>query len=167
MSGCSSEDEELSLPLAWYDMLDLHLTTVLQAPDGTMTDNQSLNGKIVVIEFWATWCGPCRRSLSHLNEVAQECKDDPIQFISITFEEEKVVSDFTKDNPIEGWIGIDQASDIPRIGKTAKAFGVTAIPHAVVIDQHGFIITHTHPSLISREGLLNIMKERPWPPKNQ
>ena len=161
------EDEQRKLPLPFMDFVDISLANVLQAPEGATATRQSLNGKIVVLEFWATWCGPCRRSIPHLNKVADECKDDPVQFISITFEDERVVREFLKETPINGWVGIDRPSDIPRRGRTAKAHGVVSIPHAVVLDQHGFVVSHTHPSLISREGLLNITKERPWPPGGQ
>lgn len=168
--GCGKTEpqgEQLKLPLPFMDMVDINLATVLQAPKGTVATRSGLNGKIVVLEFWATWCGPCRPALLHLNKVAEECKDDPIQFIAITFEDESVVRDFLQETPMKGWVGIDQPSDIPKIGRTAKAHGVVAIPHTVVLDQHGFVVAQTHPSLISRDGLLNIMKERPWPPRGQ
>jgi len=168
--GCSdkgSEDEQFQLPLPFMEWVDISLDKVLQAPEGTVATRESLKGKIVVLEFWATWCGPCIRTIPHLNKVAEECKDSPVQFISITFEDESVVREYLQETPIKGWIGIDQPSDIPRLGKTAKAHGVVAIPHTVVLDQYGLLVAQTHPSLITRESLLNLMKERPWPPREQ
>src|SRR5882724_1084408 len=63
---------------------DLGLTAVLQSPDGTNADWASLKGKVVVLEFWATWCAPCIAVQPHLNELTDEFKDKSVQFISIT-----------------------------------------------------------------------------------
>lgn len=166
--GCKQKQgKELKLPLPWDEVVDFELVKVLQAPEGTIVNCELLKGKVVVLEFWATWCGPCRQAIPHLNKVAKECKNDPIQFIAITVEDEGTIKDFLRENPINAWIGIDSKSDIKIVGKTAKSFGVMSIPHAVIIEQHGFVVCHTHPSLISREGLLNLMKACSYPSPTQ
>jgi thiol-disulfide isomerase/thioredoxin len=72
----------------------LKLKTLLQAPDGTKASWGALKGKVVVLEFWATWCGPCVAAISHLNELADQFKDRPVQFIAVTDEGEKVIGPF-------------------------------------------------------------------------
>src|SRR5262249_33930918 len=52
----------------------LGLETILQAPAGTEATWASLKGKVVVLEFWATWCGPCIAAIPHLNEMADQFK---------------------------------------------------------------------------------------------
>ena len=52
-------------------MADLELQKVLNAPDGTIADLRHLRGRVIELEFWATWCGPCIVALPHLNEVAR------------------------------------------------------------------------------------------------
>jgi thiol-disulfide isomerase/thioredoxin len=51
-------------------------------------------GKVYVVEFWATWCGPCRQSMPHLTKMQEDYKDYNVTFISISDEERKVVDEF-------------------------------------------------------------------------
>jgi thiol-disulfide isomerase/thioredoxin len=155
--------------LPYMNFVDLDLDKLLQAPDGTVANIEHLKGKVVILEFWATWCGPCAAAMPHLNEVARACREagDPVVFIAITPEDEATVQKFLADHPIEGWVGLDKPSGTAGTGATAKRFGVQGIPHTVVIDQHGFLVAHTWSSLLTREGILNLMKSRPYPPSTQ
>src|SRR5712692_5337033 len=67
----------------------------------------ALAGKAVVLEFWATWCGPCYFAIPHLNQLAKEFERQPVQFLSITDEEQPLVEGFLQKRPINGWIGLD------------------------------------------------------------
>ena len=169
IASCTGDENDEYTPrsVPYMDMIDLELNKVFQAPDGAVAKREHLKGKVVVIEFWATWCGPCMPAITHMNQLVEECKNDPIQFISVTYEDERVVREFLDKHPISGWVGIDSPSNIDNLGATAKRFGAEAIPHAVVIDQHGFLVSQTQPWLVTRDGLLNIMKERPYPPPSE
>ena len=112
---------------------DLGLTGILQAPDGTNADWSSLKGKVVVLEFWATWCAPCIAVQPHLNELTEEFKDKPVQFISVTNEDEATVKNFLKRRQIKGWIGLDTNHVATR------AYGAFAIPKTVVVGTDGKI----------------------------
>jgi thiol-disulfide isomerase/thioredoxin len=107
----------------------LKLKTLLQAPEGTKASWGALKGKVVVLEFWAAWCGPCVGAIPHLNELAGQFKDRPVQFIAITDEDEKVIAPFLKKKPIHAWIGLDTDKSM------FKDYGITSIPHTVVVDR--------------------------------
>src|SRR5215471_21366282 len=81
----------------------LGLEKILQAPDGKKVEWGALKGKVVVLEFWATWCGPCVAAIPHLNELADKFKEEPIQFIAVTSEDEKVVRRFLRNKPLHAW----------------------------------------------------------------
>jgi thiol-disulfide isomerase/thioredoxin len=66
----SGTDVRNKLPL-------LQATDLLQAPPGTKLDAGSIRGNVVILEFWATWCGPCVVAIPHLNELAEEFKGKP------------------------------------------------------------------------------------------
>src|SRR5215831_9135496 len=72
----------------------LQATALLQAPDGAKLDAKSLEGKVVVLEFWATWCGPCVAAIPHLNELSDKFKNQPVQFVAITAEDEATIKPF-------------------------------------------------------------------------
>src|SRR5262245_46570784 len=59
----------------------LTLERLLQAPAGAKADWSALRGHVVVLEFWATWCVPCVRAVPHLNDLAEQFKDQPVQFL--------------------------------------------------------------------------------------
>jgi thiol-disulfide isomerase/thioredoxin len=142
--------------LPWLQAPPLMIDALPQAPDGAVADLQQLRGKLIVLEFWATWCGPCRKVIPHWNELVESCKDDPIVFISVTNEDAAKVRAWIEEHPVSGWIGLDRVSEEGGFGQTAAAFGVRAIPHTVVIDQYGILVAHTRPELLTRQGLLHL-----------
>jgi thiol-disulfide isomerase/thioredoxin len=87
----------------------------------------ALAGKAVVLEFWATWCGPCYFAIPHLNQLAEQFRDKPIQFLSITDEELPTVEGFLKKRPISGWVGVDRKNALH------KAYGFESVPVMVLI----------------------------------
>ena len=121
----------------------LHLEALLQAPGSTKATWDALKGNVVVLEFWATWCGPCRAALPHLNELAGQYKNKPVRFISITYEEEWKVKSYLSVNSIAGWIGIDHENSL------FKAFGFSGIPQTVLVDRNGRVAALLQPSQLT------------------
>jgi len=123
----------------------LKATALLQAPAGASLDAEKLKGKVVVLEFWATWCGPCVLAIPHLNELAEKFKNQPVQFIAITSEDEATVKTFLANKPINAWVALDA-------DKAMKAaFAVSAIPHTVVLGKDGSIATVTYPTSLTEQ----------------
>ncbi len=115
----------------------------------------ALAGKAIVLEFWATWCAPCIDAIPHINELAAQFKDRPVQFISITDEEPSLVEGFLKKKPIGGWVGID------RSNQSNKAYGREGIPFTVLIDAQGKVAAITHPSMIKASHIEDLLAGRP------
>lgn len=131
----------------------ISIEQLLQAPEGARADWKSLAGKVVVLEFWATWCGPCIVSIPHMNELADKFKDKPVQFIAVTNENRFVVERFLGQRQIRAWIGLDTDDSMIR------DYGVGSIPYAVVVDKTGMVRAVTTPVRLT-EGFLNELLEK-------
>jgi uncharacterized protein (TIGR03435 family) len=91
----------------------------------------------VVLEFWATWCGPCVASLPHFNQLAASLDPARFQFISVDDEDPKVVQEFLTKRKMAGWVGIDTT------GEVLKRFGVKGRPASIIVDTGGRIVAVT------------------------
>lgn len=129
----------------------LGLAKLLQAPEGRKVNWAELKGKVVVLEFWATWCAPCVAAIPHLNELADRFKDRPVQFIAVTDEDEKVITAFLKRKPIHAWVGLDSDKSM------FKDYRITGIPHTVVVDRKGKIAAITYPTSVTEAVLGDVL----------
>jgi thiol-disulfide isomerase/thioredoxin len=109
-------------------------------------------GMVYVVEFWATWCGPCQSAMPHLSELARKYKGKA-EVISIDVKEDKKTDFLPKVERFVKWSGdrmdyavaVDDTDDIMQ--KTwLTAAGSNGIPHLFIVDQQGKIAWHGHPN---------------------
>jgi len=104
---------------------------------------QSAKGKVLVVEFWATWCGPCKVTIPHLNKLQAKYRDREVLFVSISNEPAAKVKEFLKTTPMHYHVGIAASEGAYR----AYMAGVRGIPHAFVVDRAGKVAWSGHPMM--------------------
>jgi thiol-disulfide isomerase/thioredoxin len=118
--------------------------------DGKVLAMDDLQGKVVLLDFWATWCEPCREAMPHIRNVAKKFQGQPLVVLSVSLDEDeaKWKAYLTKNEMT--W---PQYRDGGFTGPVAKMFGVTAIPHTFTIDADG-VLQEEHVGDASIEGKL-------------
>ncbi len=112
--------------------------------DDNVVDLQSFQGKVVVLDFWATWCGPCLQGMPAMHALMEKYKDRPVQFIAVNREypmggPQSVgkVKNFLKGKAFTMQQINDNIEDVTK--SVSAAFQVASIPQVVIIDQQGMV----------------------------
>lgn len=116
-----------------------------------LSDKPETEGKFVLIDFWATWCGPCRKAIPDLNTYQEEFKDKLI-VIGISDETAGKVKRFKKPK-IEYYNAIDTKK------RLYNSLEVKGIPHCILIDPNGIVRWEGYPLLKGHELTSEIIKD--------
>jgi thiol-disulfide isomerase/thioredoxin len=124
--------------------------------DGQRISMDDLQGKVILIDFWATWCGPCREALPHVREIAKKFQGQPLVVLSVSVDsDEQKWKDFIAKSEMT-W---PQYFDGGFTGPIAKLFGVQAIPNTFTIDADG-VLQDEHIGDAAIEGKLKKLVSR-------
>ncbi len=116
---------------------------------GTKPD---MEGKPLLLEFWATWCPPCRTSIPHLNEIYAKFKDRGLLVVGVTDEPNAVIKKFQKDVPMDYAVATDTG------GRLNEKMGVSGIPTAFLVNKSGEIVWEGHPMQLRDEDIEKILE---------
>ena len=111
-----------------------------------------LKGHAAIVEFWATWCPPCRKSIPHLNELNKKYQGKGLVIIGVTDEDKATIEKFRKGVPMEYNVAIDKG------GKLGQQFGISGIPQAFVVGKDGKIVWEGHPAALNESVIENALK---------
>jgi thiol-disulfide isomerase/thioredoxin len=105
------------------------------ASGGTL-NIQELSGKVVFLNFWASWCGPCRAEMPSMEKLYQKFKPQGLEMLAINYvEKPETVRAFMREHKLSFPAGLDISGKI-----TTGLYGVTAFPTTYIIDREGRII---------------------------
>lgn len=111
--------------------------------DGNPVFLKVFRGKLVYIDFWATWCGPCRQETPYFKKLQLEYKDKDIAFVSVSIDHDK--STWQKTILEEKPVYLSVIADNGWNSKVTKAYQINMIPTFVLIDKEGKLITRDAP----------------------
>ena len=126
----------------------------LKSFDGKTVKLSDYKGKVIIIDFWATWCPPCRKGIPDLISIQNDYKNDVV-IIGISLDGEKTLKD------VPGFVK-SYAINYPIVygdDKVVAAYGgIEGIPTAFVVDKKGNIVDK-HVGLVPRDTYVNKIKE--------
>ena len=110
--------------------------SVVSLANGSTLKLSDLKGKVVLLNFWATWCPPCREEIPSMMKLNSLMAGKPFQMVAISVDEggKSAVESFFKES------GFSLPTYIDESGASAKSYGVTGIPESFVIDKQGVIV---------------------------
>ena len=101
-------------------------------------DSDSLRGKVVLVDFWASWCGPCRQSFPWMAAMHDKFAKRGLVIVAVNLDKDRAAADkFLATYRVPFTVAFDPA------GKTAEGFHVTAMPSSILLDRSGeILLTH-------------------------
>ncbi len=118
------ESDEIGRPAPGFQLKDL---------DGNLVSLEDFRGKVVMLDFWATWCGPCRSTMPELEKLQQEHPDDFVLLAVNLGEDEERVAPYVLSRRIQTRVLLDTDSSV------GMAYGASSIPVQFVIDKEGIL----------------------------
>jgi thiol-disulfide isomerase/thioredoxin len=129
LSGCGrrpaeTEGLEVGSPAPSFKLPDLN---------GKEVALSQFKGKVVLLDFWATWCGPCRMTMPVMEKLEREFPREMV-LLAINLQEPKdMVRDYVREQSLSSRVLLDEE------GSVGEAYGTGAIPMQVLIDKEGII----------------------------
>ncbi|MDD5579237.1 MAG: TlpA disulfide reductase family protein [Methylobacter sp.] len=111
-------------------------------------------GKILIINFWATWCPPCLKEIPEFIALQEQYSNKGVQFIGIAIDEQEAVSHYLKSTKINYPVLMGEDKGVALAHQLGNI--VDAVPFTLVVDQHRQII-HRQPGELSKEQILKLI----------
>lgn len=124
----------LSAPAAWAAEIG-QPAPLLNLPGASGTVTLPARGKVVLVDFWASWCGPCRQSFPWMNRMQQRHGAKGLQIVAVNVDQDRAEAEaFLRKLPAGFTVAFDSSGDTPR------RWGVRAMPTSVLIGADGRVI---------------------------
>lgn len=145
LSNKAADNRESTQAMIEFNLPDL---------TGQQHNSKEWQGKLLIINFWATWCAPCLKEIPEFIKLQDEFNDDDVQFIGIAVDESEAVKEYLETIKINYPILIGGNEAIALSHQLGNI--INAVPFTIFINQQGQII-HRQPGEINREKVIEII----------
>ncbi len=116
-----------------------------------ISSQPEMEGKYLLVDFWATWCGPCLRAIPHMNELHATFKDK-LTVVGLSREPRSKVESMSSPT-------MDYYSAIDTQGKMGSFFKIRSIPHVVLMDPKGVVLYKGHPANLTVDKVRELLSK--------
>lgn len=127
----------------------------LETPEGKEFTVYSIKGKVKLIEFWASWCRPCRKLIPDLKELYAKYRSEGLEILSISMDQDRENWLKTLETEKMPW---PQGSDLKGNGRETplvKAYGIFGLPFSVIVDENNRVLSRRFSDLKELEQIIN------------
>lgn len=111
----------------------------------------AMRGKVIVVDFWASWCAPCVKAIPHLDDLKKELANEPVQFFSISYEPRAKVIAFLAKHPMSTTVAVD--NDLA----TFESFIAWGIPMTYLVGPDGRIAAIVSPGQLTAANVRDVL----------
>lgn len=110
--------------------------SVVSIANGSKLNLSDLKGKVVLLNFWATWCPPCREEIPSMMKLNSFMTGKPFQMVAISIDEggKPAIESFFKET------GFTLPTYLDESGVSSKSYGITGVPESFIIDKQGVLV---------------------------
>jgi peroxiredoxin len=108
----------------------------LKTVKGESVQIKKLRGKVVLLSFWASWCGPCRQEMPVIEKLGQQYRDKGLMVFGVNDEDRETIQDYIKENGYSFPTLVDEEQEASNL------YNVHAIPTMVVLDREGNVASY-------------------------
>ena len=136
LTACSKADTPKKSVAAAVEKSPAPDVSVVSLANGSVLKLSDLKGKVVLLNFWATWCPPCREEIPSMMKLNSLMAGKPFQMVAISIDEggKPAIESFFKES------GFMLPAYLDESGASAKTYGVTGVPESFIIDKQGIIV---------------------------
>lgn len=134
---------------------DTFFTSVLPNEQNVSQALSQYKGKVLVINFWATWCPPCREEMPELSELQDELRDQNVVVLGVAIDEMDLVKSFNDNANVHYPLLVAEDEGMQLSSQLGNTKGV--LPYTVILDDQGYIVK-TYFGRITKQLLLNDIK---------
>ena len=132
----------------------LMIASTRNAPDDARFGWDDLRGRVVIVDFFATWCGGCVAAVPHANELVDAFDSSELQYLFVNNQPPEVIEQFLQEHQVRPWVLLED------MGMTSATWAPSQFPLAVMVNPEGIVVAITRPTDITEDTVRDVLAGR-------